>query len=363
MRMTMTFCSLVFLLVVSVAWADDLDLGAMVQPVPMTARLSDPDYNIWCGAPIKGDDGKYHVFYSRWPRKLGHLAWVTHCEIAHAVGDSPLGPWTHHDVALPARGANFWDGSCTSNPNIARIGGKYCLFYMGNYGDRVLGKGLNWTHRNHQRIGIAIADSPNGPWQRFDQPILTVSDDKTAFDSLCVTNPAGCERPDGGVLLVYKAVGKVDGKISGGMVRYGAALADKPEGPYVKKTGRIFESDDADIGKHWMLAEDPYIWFSKQYGNRYYAVARDVVGKFTGASGGIVLFQSDDGLNWQPAAHPKVLENHYQWVDGTMSSDRIERPALVFDGETPVALFGAASDNKKRDGTYNVQIPLKSQHH
>jgi hypothetical protein len=27
-----------------------------------------------------------------------------------------------------------------------------------------LGKGLNWTHRNHQRFGGAITDSPNGPW-------------------------------------------------------------------------------------------------------------------------------------------------------------------------------------------------------
>lgn len=345
----------------SVACAGDLDLGAMVQPVPMTARFSDPDFNIWCGAPIKGDDGKYHLFYSRWPRQLGHLAWVTHSEIAHAVSDSPLGPWQHHDVALPARGTNFWDGSCTHNPNIARIGGRYCLFYVGNYGDRAPGKGLNWQHRNHQRIGVAIAESPNGPWKRFDQPIVTVSDDKAAFDSLCVANPAGCERPDGGVLLIYKAVERVEGKIGGGKVRYGAAMADKPEGPYTKKPGRIFESDEPDAGKHWMLAEDPYIWFSKKYGNQYYAVARDVVGAFTGASGGIVLFQSDDGSKWKPAAHPKVLGNRYQWADGTTSQSTIERPALLFDGETPIALFGAASDNKNRDGTYNVQIPLRSE--
>jgi hypothetical protein len=351
--------SLVLLLAASVAGAEELDLGAIVKSAPLTAKLSDPDYNIWCGAPIKGDDGKYHVFYSRWPRKLGHQAWVTNSEIAHAVGDSPLGPWKHHDVALAARGAKFWDGSCTHNPNIARIGGKYCLFYVGNYGDGVLGKGLNWTHRNHQRIGVAIADSPNGPWQRFDQPIVTTSDDKAAFDSLCVTNPAGCERADGGVLLVYKAVEYVEGKIGGGKVRYGAAMADKPAGPYTKKPGHIFEADVADAGKHWMLAEDPYIWFSKQYGNRYYAVARDVVGTFTGASGGIVLFQSEDGLNWKPASNPKVLGARYQRADGTTSFSTIERPALLFDGETPIVLFGAASDNKNRDGTFNVQIPLK----
>ena len=354
MRISMICCSVALL--AGGAAAGELDLGAMVKPVPLTAKMLDPDFNIWCGAPIKAEDGKYHLFYSRWPRKLGHLAWVTHCEIAHAVGESPLGPWKHSDVALSSRGTNYWDGSCTHNPNITRIGGKYCLFYVGNYGDRAPQKGLNYQHRNRQRVGVAIADSPNGPWKRFDQPIVTISDDQSAFDSLCVTNPSGCERPDGGVLLIYKAVAS---KIGGGKVRYGAALADKPEGPYTKKAGRIFELDGPAAGKHHMLAEDPYIWFSKAYGNQYYAVTRDVVGTFTGASGGIVLFQSQDGLNWKAATHPKVLGTSYQWADGTMSKDRIERPALLFDGETPIALFGAASDNKKRDGTYNVQIPLK----
>jgi len=79
----------------------EYDFNAMLQPVPVTAKWIDPAYNIWCGSEIKGDEGKYHLFYSRWPRKLGHVAWVTHSEVAHAVSDSPFGPWTHHDVALP----------------------------------------------------------------------------------------------------------------------------------------------------------------------------------------------------------------------------------------------------------------------
>ncbi len=116
----------------------------------------------------------YHMFYSRWPRKLGHLAWVTHSEVAHAVSTSPSGPWQHRDVALPARGTNFWDGSCTRNPTVVRMGGKVYLYYMGNYGDGVVGKSLNWTHRNHQRIGVAAADSPSGPRTRFDKPVVDI---------------------------------------------------------------------------------------------------------------------------------------------------------------------------------------------
>jgi hypothetical protein len=342
--------------------APDLDLGARVQPTPLTARFSDPNYFIWCGAPVKGADGKFHLYYSRWPVKEGFLAWVTHCEIAHAVADAPLGPYRHADVALAERGEQFWDGHCTHNPNVFFHRGRYYLFYMGNRGDREKTKGLNWTHRNHQRIGVAVADRPEGPWRRLDQPIVDVNPDRTAFDSLCVTNPAAAVRPDGGVLLIYKAVQFIEGKIGGGNVRYGAALADQPEGPYRKVPGRIFEVEGAEAQKHWMLAEDPFIWFDERYGRRYYAVARDVVGQFTGAKGGIALFQSADGLNWQPAAQPKVLGTGFTWADGSQYKYQVERPALLFDDGVPIALF-SAMDGYLREGriSANVHLPLRAE--
>lgn len=335
--------------------APDLDLGAMVQPVPLEARFSEPGYFVWCGAPVKGDDGKYHLFYSRWPVEKGFApAWALWSEIAYAVADKPEGPYRPVSVALPARGREFWDGTTTHNPNVLRKDGRYYLFYMGNTGD---GKSYP-MHRNNQRIGVAVADKPEGPWRRFDKPIVDVSEDKSAFDSLMVSNPSATERPDGGILLIYKAVEIVAGTEMGGRVRYGAAFADKPEGPYVKKVGHIFEAGKDD-GKTWMLAEDPYIWFSRKYGNRYYAIARDVVGKFTGSVGGLALFQSDDGLQWQPAAHPKVLANRFHWADGTLSNSNVERPALLFDGEKPLALFGA-TDGYEKNGriSLNVQIPI-----
>ena len=50
------------------AGAEELDLGAMVQPVPLDSKFSDPNYYVWCGAPVKAVDGRYHLFYSRWPK-------------------------------------------------------------------------------------------------------------------------------------------------------------------------------------------------------------------------------------------------------------------------------------------------------
>lgn len=87
--------------------AADLDLAAQLQPVPASSVFEDSGYFVWCGTMVRGDDGRYHLYYSRWSKTLGFSAWVTHSEIAHAVGDTPLGPFRFADVALSARGKQF----------------------------------------------------------------------------------------------------------------------------------------------------------------------------------------------------------------------------------------------------------------
>jgi hypothetical protein len=144
---------IVFLALVSGGRSAELDLGAMVQPVPPGAKFCDPDWHIWCGAPTRTADGKCHLYFSRWPKKDGFApGWALHSEIAYAVADDPLGPYQFVNVALPARGVNpatgekFWDGDVTHNPNVLQHGGKFYLFYMGNHGD-----GNYPAHRNNQR--------------------------------------------------------------------------------------------------------------------------------------------------------------------------------------------------------------------
>jgi len=328
------------------------DFNAMLQPVPATAKFADPDFNIWCGSAVKGDDGTYHMFYSRWPRKLGHLAWVTHSEVAHAVSDSPLGPWKHQDVALPPRGTNFWDGSCTHNPTVVRMAGKFYLYYMGNYGDGVTGKSLNWTHRNHQRIGVAVADSPNGPWQRFDKPMVDVSTDTNAPDALVATNPSVTQRPDGGVLMIYKAVGLKRALPFGGPVVHLVATADSPTGPFTKRPGEVFSAKGV-----MFAAEDPFLWRGT---DRYWAVVKDNAGHFTKRGYSLALWESADGIDWKLARHPLVATPEVTWADGRKQRlDALERPQVLFDNGVPIALLCAAADAKGRDGSFNIQIPLK----
>ncbi len=330
----------------------DYDLGALVQPAPSSAMFADPDYNIWCGSAVKGDDGRYHLYYSRWPRGLGHKAWVTHSEVAHASSDSPLGPWRHCDVALPARGGSFWDGSCTHNPTVLRIDGKFYIYYMGNHGDGVVRQPLNWEHRNNQRIGVAMAESPDGPWLRFDKPVLDVTPDANAPDALMTTNPSVVQRPNGGVLMVYKAVGLKQALPFGGPVVHLTATADSPLGPFNKHPGEVFGVKDVAFA-----AEDPFIWYAAE---RFWAVVKDNSGHFTHRGYSLALWQSDDGFAWRLAAQPFVASpSTIRWAHGRKSQlTALERPQLILEDGKPIAMLCAAADTKERDGSFNIQLPL-----
>lgn len=332
---------------------DDLDLSRWIQPVPSGAIFEDPAHCIWCGSAVRGDDGRYHLFYSRWPRRLGHKAWVTHSEVARAVADAPTGPYRHVEVVLPARGANFWDGSCTHNPTILRVGKKFCLYYMGNHGDGVVQEPLNWTHRNHQRIGVATADSPAGPWTRLEHPVVDVSPDPEAPDALMTSNPVTCVRPDGGLLMVYKAVAKKGKPPFGGPVVHLVATADRPEGPWKKSLTPIFTRP----GEHF-AAEDPFIWHD---GGRYRAVVKDNNGIFTGRGYSLAQFESTDGFDWKLARHPFVTTPEMVRSDGTtVKLNALERPQLVFDANSvPVALLCAGAYTADRVASFNVAIPLR----
>jgi len=331
----------------------ELDFHALLQPVPASAKFINDTLYIWGGTLVKShNDNKYHLFYSRWPRDLRMSAWVTRSEIAHAVSDSPFGPYEFKDVALPARGAGYWDGLVTHNPNVHYFNGKYYLYYTGNTGDgRITGDKLNWTNRNNQRIGVAVADDPNGPWKRFDHPVVDISPDSTAHDALMTSNPSVTKMPDGRYLIIYKAVGKKREMPFGGPVVHLAAIAENPEGPFIKQHKPIFTAENIDFP-----AEDPYVWCQDDC---IYAIVKDNIGSFTDAGRSLALFYSTDGLDWKLASHPLVTDLTVTWENGTTQKVRaLERPQLFFEDGKPVALLCACSPNETADHTFNVQIPL-----
>jgi hypothetical protein len=340
---------LITCLIPPLAVSQDLDFGGMIQPVPASAKFEDPGFIVWCGTVVRDDEGKFHLFYSRWPRKLGHYAWVTHSEVAHAVADSALGPFRFAGVALPARGTGYWDGLCTHNPTILRFGKRYHLYYMGNTGDGKASKELNWTHRNNQRIGVAVADSPNGPWIRSDTPLIAPT--PGFHDALCLANPSVTQRPDGSYLMVYKAVADKGGKPFGGPVVHIVATSDSPTGPFKKHPDPVFTKPGEKFA-----AEDPFIWRGE---DRYWAIVKDFGGHFTHAGPSLALFESPDGIGWKPAKHPLVSKLALTWEGGqTQKLMKLERPQLLLDKGKPAVLFCAAAPDGRLEESFIVRIPL-----
>jgi len=46
---------------------DDLNINSCISPIDSSNIFIDPGYYIWCGSSIVGEDGKYYLFYARWP--------------------------------------------------------------------------------------------------------------------------------------------------------------------------------------------------------------------------------------------------------------------------------------------------------
>lgn len=332
-----------------------LDLRTLLQPVPRTARFAMKGYYVWGGRPVRGPDGRYHLFFARWAKSTTFRGWVSHSEIGRAVADAPLGPYAFAEVVLAGGHGDAWDAHMFHNPTITAAGGKYYLYYTGTRGtagwkkDAALKKPDDyWVFRNNQRVGVAVADRPTGPWKRFEKPLIDVS--PSGWDSLITTNPSVCPVPGGRFMMVYKAASP--GKRPAGRVVHGVAFADNPLGPFKKHPDPIFTHETAAFP-----AEDPTVW--RQDG-RYYAIVKDMGGYFTDAGRSLVLFESRDGIDWRLGKHPLVSTLRIRWADGeTQKVFRLERPQVFLEEGRPTALFCAVHPGRKHNHTFNVHIPLK----
>lgn len=330
------------------------DFSTLIQPASKSSILEEDGYYVWGGSVVKGNDGHYHMFYSRWKQDTYFSGWVTHSEIAHAVSEKPEGPFKFKDVALPARGAEYWDGLCTHNPTIKEFDGKYYLYYMGNTGDGVAMQDLNFSHRNNQRIGVAWADSPNGPWNRNEQPFVDVSEEENAWDALMTSNPSVTQMRDGKFLVVYKAVAKHKPMPFGGPLTHLAAIAESPTGPVKKINQRIFYKEG-----EMFPAEDTFVWYQESC-DLYYAIVKDMHGAFTKAGVSLAFFESKDGLHWKPSANPLASKLEVVWQDGTREKlAKLERAQILFEKGQPIMLYCASGKPGEFPAkSFNIHIPL-----
>ena len=161
----------------------------------------------------------YYVWYSKGTISPGYDATVWYA--TSEDGEK----WTEKGMALAKGEAGTWEGASVFTPNILVAENRYWLFYTGT--SRKFTKGFN----PDSKIGIAVSDSPNGPWERLaTNPALKNSDDAALFDSHLVDDACLLVR-EGKYCFYYK--GRQLGK-GPRHTQMGLAIADHPQGPYVK---------------------------------------------------------------------------------------------------------------------------------
>ena len=311
-------------------------ISAFVLSLKPIGRILETDgYYVWCNSPIYDEDGKVHVFYSRWPEKYGMGGWIHQCEIAHAIGDSPESDFKYVETVLKPR-SGYFDATTCHNPTIHYVDGKYCLFYMGNSNGKT----------NTKRIGLATSESLNGPWKIPDKPLLEVGE-AGAWDDHCTTNPAFLKHPNGEYWLYYKSWNNKEyeearGKRIRANRKYGLAKSNSLTGPYEKITQNPVIDFSAQ-GNNTQL-EDAYVWTEN---GKIKLIARDM-GFFDHNVG--LYFESEDGINWPD---PKIA---YFGVSKYASEPpapkhlsrygRLERPQLLMKDGEPEYLFTTSQGGK-----------------
>ena len=346
-----------------VEWRNDL--YERIASAPIDGGFQMEDYWVWGSSVVKDEnDGLFHMFVSRWPKGLPfHPGWMVASEVVHAISETPEGPYRFSDVALSARGAQYWDGRSVHNPRVVKYKDTYVMFYMGSThpfeeitDPKVLTLSSPYTivARSNKRIGIATSKSPYGPWVRRDKPVLETAPD--TFYSFLTSNPAPWINEDGSVVLIFKSRKYNDSFPYHSSMFIGLATADNYEGAYrVVQNEPIFGKDQ--FGE----IEDPFIWRDS---SGYHLIAKDQMGEITGKWHSGVLAHSHDAIHWQLDKDPLAYTKKIRWSDGTViEMGQLERPFGLIQNGKLTHLFFATMDGPGGFGnatkSWNMVVPLK----
>ncbi len=189
----------------------------------------------------------YHVWYSRstgpsFGFGTGNLRAKTfpwdYCDLWHGTSRDGI-EWREEGLAVARGPAGAYDDRSVFTPEILAYEGKYYLVYQVVQSP--------YLRRSFEHAAIAVADSPAGPWRKSPAPIVQAAADgewlgeednrflvkrKGSFDSHKVHDP--CLVPYRGKFYLYYK-GETMGEemnFGGREIKWGVAIADRPEGPY-----------------------------------------------------------------------------------------------------------------------------------
>ncbi len=271
--------------------------------------LEDRTMKKWCywdGQIIRGKDGRYHLFASRWDQSQGHRGWVN-SQAVGAVSDKLTGPYVDQGLLWPDdQGGKGHNVTALTLPD-----GRYAVVV------------------SETRPGdVFVSASLDGPWERLGS--IQVAPGEFSGEGR-MSNVAIMARPDGDFEIVP---------------RTGAILISKTGilGPYTVQGKSVYP---AVAGLPQRNLEDPAIWYS---GGFYH----------------IVVNGWDDRRAWHLTSvdgitHWKLRGLAYDPLRNFVRSDdchvnhwhKMERPGIYLENGHVAAVTLAVIDVPKEDSHGN----------
>ncbi|QIA63523.1 glycosyl hydrolase family 43 [Vibrio astriarenae] len=339
--------------------------------------------HVWGTSGFVDEQGRVHVYFSNWSMDDARASWVISCKVNYAIAESLDSEFVDQGTVLEGAGGDCWDAWSIHNPCVHKVGDKYVMLYMGSNGnsfeltkrdlnqmilvcenegtfnppnERTSNMSEDEKHRvelawdsytkvvESKRIGMAIADKPSGPFVRIGDTPLIDTGLPGEWDDLVTSNPAFCVAPNGQFYLYYKAWNKKSWQEKHGNRKYGVAVSDTLEGPYIKSDANPIV-DFEPMGEHCQLEDATVFYLNDQF----HMVARDM-GLQDHVRG--IIMSSIDGITFND---PELaFHGVSQYSDETIvelkdmaRSGNYERPQIIKDLDgAPVALICASTGGK-----------------
>jgi MYXO-CTERM domain-containing protein len=293
------------------------------QPIPIRGTITtsgwgigtsgprDPDNGIedianwryWDGKILKADDGKYHLFCSKWQASKGIAAWMSDSVSVHAVSDNVLGPYKE-------------------------VGPTYT--YQSGRGHNTTGVKL--TDGTYAVIESAIVPGWIFTSSSLDGPFTykgSIATDNNGFNASNLTSN----------LQIMVGPDNKYWAISGsGFIMNG----DNILGTYKVRTNSVYMPNPGmDNGK----AEDPILWYSGGY---YH-----VVYNYWDQRKAYHIMSVDGVSNWKNTGLAVDRSSDFcRYTDGTVNHwGNMERPDVVMENGHVTHFTFAVTDVNKDQGT------------
>ncbi|WP_179041683.1 glycoside hydrolase family protein [Sphingobium lactosutens] len=272
------------------------------------------EWNYWDGQILRGADGKYRMFASRWDQALGHDAWKKSLAV-RAISDAATGPYRDMGLTWPDD-----QGGLGHNVTALRLpAGQYAIVVS--------------ETRNGD---VFTSDSIDGPWKRLGS--ITV--DQSRYKSLKTPG----DTQESTQLKPWKAsnvgiIARPDGKFEI-IQRSGQILISSNGilGPYAVMGDSIYRNLPGLPQNDMRAYEDPAVWYS---GGWYHVLVnhwRDRRAYHLISRDGVVGWKVQ-GLAYEPGA------DFIRYTNGTVNNwYKLERPGVLIEKGHVTALTFAVVD-------------------